>query len=335
MPSGTTGAATGLSTSFVVPGAVMRAISCQVTGPCMSVGAVGERGVAVSRHTPGVAWVRVALPKEVASLTGVACESVRCVGVGTSQVGSSPNEGVVISVTPGSERAHVAYLPQVTELEGVSCVAQACWAVGTRRPNMRSSPVGEVFVSGDLGATWKHQYRIPDSYLRAISCDGVARCTAVGGNASLTEARIAVSDAGGKSWRVRRSATVVPLTGVSCVSGAVCTAVGVTVAGSRLMAYLYRSSRGAQKWHSVYSRLSIYWQYNVSCASRMDCVATWTLIPTLRSQVISTSDAGRTWVVERLPADDLANDVACQGSSCLVAGSTRHAGDIWNPGLLT
>lgn len=81
------------------------------------------------------------------------------------------------------------------------------------------------------------------SYLLGLSCASVTSCTAVGFAGNGTSFRSFAEQWDGTSWSLQRTAnpagaTFASLTGVSCISGSACTAVGYssTLATSKTLA---------------------------------------------------------------------------------------------------
>lgn len=120
-------------------------------------------------------------------------------------------------------------------LSSVSCPATgACMAAGTFEP---STGVSKALAEQWNGTAWSVK-RPPDprnSYattLYGVSCTGAGACAAVGYYLSRTAgARTLAESWNGTAWSVQSSATppgaaTASLQGVSCVSGAGCTAAG-------------------------------------------------------------------------------------------------------------
>jgi len=215
-------------------------VSCATARACMAVGSyVNSSGarLALAESWNGTAWtVRpTAQPanSDGSELNGVSCTGAgSCTAVGDYHVVRSSDlelaevwNGTTWSVepTPGTNGTRI--------LNSVSCTAPAgCAAVGYRG----GGPLAETWN----GTTWTA--RTPpspknsaDVFLFGVSCVAASDCTAVG-EYSLTNTGFGATLAevwDGTAWHLQQTVgpsntEIVGLTGVSCMPGGACTAVG-------------------------------------------------------------------------------------------------------------
>jgi len=219
-------------------------VSCARSTSCMLVGAAGTvrrtpRGLVYTSHATAYRWNGTALRQlavpapahaRASELAGVSCPTVTtCMAVGnyTNAAGRS----LPYSALRTSGTWHVQAAPTVrgkvsTNFQAVSCpTAAGCVAVGDA-----DRPGFTAFAERYAGGRWTLQ-RIaaePLSAFFSVSCPAASHCVAAGehGARSLIEAW------NGIRWTVQAvPGTAAPLTTnallhVSCVTPAICTAVG-------------------------------------------------------------------------------------------------------------
>jgi hypothetical protein len=205
-------------------------VSCSSTRACIAVGSYsltssGEVQWPLAEHWDGNRWSHQLLPGPAGgafrsiSLRAVSCASnTACTAVGDGAFVERWDGGHwYLQHTPLAEGATLA---------AVSCASRrTCVAVGGRN--------GRAFVERWDGRRWSIQ-RFPagPSYLYGISCPSPSICFAVGGQASPAAL---VGRWDGRRWSIEQTPRSVStygsqetdvLSGVSCTSDTVCTAVG-------------------------------------------------------------------------------------------------------------
>jgi len=155
---------------------------------------------------------------------------------------------------------------------------------------------------------------------------GVTGCGGASGlsNAATTQPSVA-SHGSPVPAPVGWSSKVMParvrlLDGVSCATVSACVAVGAGAAGPAVVVGL-----GGSAWRtgSVRGEISLLLDfYSVSCPSTSRCIAASDGGPYL------TTDAGRTWVLAKLPADIARNEPALNAVSCASVSICVAVGDL-------
>ena len=219
-------------------------VSCPAAGTCAAVS--GYRNNTSSIVTLAEAWngtswsIQPTVNRAVADgeLSDVSCPSTTaCTAVGrlNKSVGQSTLaehwDGSTWVIQPTTNPAGA----EDSALEGVSCPSTTvCFAAG--RTSTGSYGSNRTLAERWSGGGWTYQYTpnpsgTQDAELRAVSCPFATRCTAVGtyadstGNKELT----LIEHWDGSSWSIQSSLNPSAesfLTGVSCPSSSVCTAVG-------------------------------------------------------------------------------------------------------------
>jgi hypothetical protein len=181
---------------------------------------------------------------------------------------------VLPSPSPGSTGA---------DLSGVSCVsAAACMAVGG---SGNSSDVTSTLAESWDGARWSvvpspNPVTGGDAF-RGVSCASKDACMAVGFSGSSNGVHTTLAESwNGRRWSVLPSPNPVTgnnfFNGVSCVSAAACTAIGVSGNSTGVTSTLIQSWDG-RRWSVVPSPNpgpGFTWLDGVSCAAADACNAT-------------------------------------------------------------
>jgi len=245
-----TGGANGFSTvAFRNPrGAtwsVLDDVSCASSSRCMLVGAAGTtrttaHGLLYLSHATAYRWTgalrQLAVPApahaRASELAGVSCPTATtCMAVGNYT--SAAGRDLPYSALWTSGIWHVRATPTIpgkadTVFQAVSCAAAAsCVAVGDA-----VSPGFTAFAERYASGRWTVQpiAAEPESAFFSVSCPAISRCVAAGEHG--TGPRSLIEAWNGTRWAVQPvPAIAAPLTAnallhVSCVTPAICTAVG-------------------------------------------------------------------------------------------------------------
>jgi hypothetical protein len=285
-------------------------------------------------------WQLVTTPAASASgarLQSVSCSSASaCMAVGfVTDPSGNPHalaeswNGLAWTIQPTPE------LPGIgSALEGVSCVAaNACIAVGFSQESSSNLTLAESWN----GTAWTvlatpNPSSLGNS-LGSVSCVSTTACVAVGGfeSSSAPTFSTLAESWDGHTWTLESpqnaAARVSDLSGVSCVSSPVCTAVGS--AGSQYGSSTLAELRVGPTWTTESSPSPAYSQLDgVACPTTTSCVAVGPdLIESWNNAMWSvqpTAVSGKFW------------GVSCSGtSSCTAVGSAFPAGDptlaeVWN-----
>jgi hypothetical protein len=270
--------------AWVTGGSDRRARRFLLAGSRLRAGAVLAGLVLLGASVPASAqtltWSVVPSPSLAGhynNLHGVSCASAAaCTAVGDSYTTSNGAYATLVeswngtswSVVPSPSRGSGGNF-----LDGVSCAsAAACTAVGYYG-------AGRTLVESWNGTSWSvvpsPNYGSGGNFLHGVSCVSAAACTAVGyyATSSGSTSRTLVESWNGTSWSVVPSPNPAghynDLYGVSCVSAAACTAVGLAD-----RAGLVESWNGTS-WSVVPSPDpgSVSSLYGVSCVSAAACIA--------------------------------------------------------------
>jgi len=224
------------------PGRPLHGVSCVSTVTCVAVGQdqrSGTKKTLVETLVSGLEWKIVTSPNPAGSepsLIDVSCtSSTSCMAVGQYQSGGSTltlaeqYNGTEWKIIPTPNMGGVA----LNTLSAISCTtSNACTAVG-RYGGFATKPLVERWN----GTSWTIQSTPvlgETSQLSGVSCTSSTACTAVGSYASLSQTPVAMTW-NGSTWTTQAVATpTLPansylkgsLSGVSCLSATVCTAVG-------------------------------------------------------------------------------------------------------------
>ncbi len=236
-------------------GSLLNGVSCVSRTACIAVGGSSGVGVSVAERWNGRRWSlqRIHLPGFNGSqLADVACTSVRaCIAVGSYTNDSDTSEAVAARWNGRSwsdQRVARRRAWSDNALGSVSCTsATRCVALGhfyiCRHYVCTSFPLVELWN----GVTWSIRRiakprRARSVGLNGVSCTTGGVCVAVGSYTNHAGRQTPLVERwSGAKWSVERSAepagsTGSVLTGVSCVAGTACTAVGgfVNAAGDHL-----------------------------------------------------------------------------------------------------
>ncbi len=227
-------------------GTSLFAVSCASATACTTTGFYDNKAgnaIALAERWDGARWRIESLPK-AAKLTwffGVSCPAVRdCTAVGYQDNGGATARP--LAETWNGTAWRVRRVPFAASAPGgafmsVSCTAPAaCTAVGTS-----FSEDGKPLAERWNGKSWRveatsappgFQASLSGVTFNAVSCDGSASCTAIGGYTPGAAVGFAEAWRGGR-WSLQ--ATAVPasttqdlLSGISCGSGR-CTEVGARI----------------------------------------------------------------------------------------------------------
>ncbi len=222
------------------------AVSCPGAKSCNAVGRTDSG--ALAEHWDGTTWTiqNVPLPSGAVNggLAAISCwDKHGCMAVGFVNNGTSL---VALVETFDGSAWNVAPAPSQGSLASVACTAaDACVAVGSQ-----GSSFERTFATRWNGTTWTTQ-TLPappdtntlESALNGVSCVGDLRCSAVGlyGQSPVNALgyRPWAIGLGASGWTHEPAPTPVntSLTGVSCVSHSLCTAVGLSSAGTVAMRF--------------------------------------------------------------------------------------------------
>lgn len=228
-------------------------------------------------------------------------------------------------------------------LNDVVCPTQLdCYAVGGSPEG--SSP-GSIIASTDGGETWQLQYTAPTTgseqiEFRAIACPTAAMCIAGGGTvtgAPFSASAVMTTDAGRHWSSVALPSQLGDLSGVGCVSSAVCVAVGA-VYTSPAGPSILRTIDGGMSWSVVAAPPGFAFVDTVSCLSGSSCIIGGQGPgASCCSQALSSTslDGGETWSV---PVASVAGpwlqDISCiDPQTCVGVGGTNGT-NTWGQGRL-
>jgi len=333
-------------------------VSCSSAEACMAVGSYDtslEEGTTrwpLTEQWNGKEWQIRSIQKPAgatsADLSGVSCSSSsECTAVGEYVAGEHPNtlaerwNGTKSEwspqTTPNPEGALKSYLTQV------SCTSSsACTAVGYYE---NSSYLFQAFAEAWNGKEWEVQTTpgptgAKRSTLEGVSCVSSTECIAVGYYTNSAGAEVTLAESlKGTEWKVQTppNPTGVEasyLTGVSCTSFSVCSAVGSDRNSSDVSLPLAErwqvGTKGEAEWIIQTTPTLPGDQYGlsgVSCASSTECIAVgdngserWNGVE-WSTELIATP--------EELPKDEYASltGISCLPSTACIAvgGHTGHS----------
>ena len=321
-------------------------VSCSSGTACTAAGSASNRAgtdLSLAEAGNGTTWAIQNTPiltgTKQSSLHGVSCTT----GAACTAVGSVEGDGAATLVerwdgTSWTIQTSPNPAGRLIVLEGVSCTtSSACTAVGyyTNSAGVRV-PLAEAWN----GSGWTIQ-STPDpsgaraSGLNAVSCTSSVACTAVGSYTDSTGSTVTLAERwNGSTWTIQSTpnATSAPetvLSGVSCVSGTACTAVGhFLIGGSRFTV--------AETWNGTSwtiqdtpnpSGANESYFYGVSCTSSTACIAVGYFIDTNSSSTVSLAERwnGSSWTIQAVPSPSGGTGpyfygVSCSSSSACAAG---------------
>jgi hypothetical protein len=281
----------------------LSAVSCVSPTRCTAVGGFSHPRVVrfvrtlIVRTTDGTTWTRVASPNPgewVNGLNGVSCSSgTVCMAVGIAfPIGDAPPPPLVLRTTDGTTWRHVA-APAVGVTgfgaSDVSCSTSTdCMLVGEAdgRPMALRRTSGNRWIRQDVPVP----VAVPgvDSRLLGVDCITPTVCTAVGTYSPVflkPSRTLVMRTTNGRHWAIVPSPNPGPsvtgsfLNDVSCVSAAVCTAVGEVrepFSGPNLAnrGFVLRTTDGTT-WTRAATPTTAgpVWLTSVSCTTPTDCTA--------------------------------------------------------------
>ena len=317
---------------------VLSAVSCVSPTACEAVGSYTVFGaqVTVAERWNGSSWSVQRTPSP-GSLSGVSCvSSTACTAVGTSGgralVLRWNGTSWVIQSTPTPSSGGVV------RLVGVSCPsATVCIAIGaivTGGGGGEGASIGGVpLVEQWNGAGWSilpTPGPLGFRGLSAVSCTSATACTAVGGEFVPEAGSFPLVERwNGASWSAGEAAVSggpygncsgcsganFSLNGVSCVSPALCAAVG-SANNTSLAERWDGASWTIQPTPGTFAGLK-----DVSCASSVICTATGS---DTNAPLVERWD-GTSWTIQPNPASSgILNGVSCAPSTgeCIAVGSS-------------
>ncbi len=312
--------------------------------------------------TAGAPWVDQPTPiprlVSVAVLSSVSCPSRRaCVAVGYAVNAAGAPEPLAERWNGARWAIEPVPAPSgVTSsfLFGVSCATpRTCTAVGSAtRPNSGAVVLAERLSRGrwsiERAPRPAHRARREVDYLAAVSCPRATSCTAVGfaGNAAGTAGRTLTERwTRAHGWAIApapapAAARVAFLSGVTCPSARLCTAVGgVTTragAAATLAERLTPAGWTPQRMPTPQAATEVQLT-GVACASPSSCTAAgWFEAGGFQVMLTERWDGAR-WVIgrTRYPAgarEVQLTDVACPSpSACTAVGSFTDTGGLNEP----
>jgi len=197
-----------------------------------------------------------------------------------------------------------------------------------------------VLMSSNAGRSWSTTPMAHTATdLSGIDCATPKDCVAVGGRNGATGVAFYSTD-GGRHWRSAKvTGALRVLNSVSCVSSTVCIAASSVRRGAGSHGVLARSTDGGAAWSPVLAPGATAVVLSVSCFSPAGCEAVGQSsaatnpLKASAAVALATSNAGRSWVAQALPADQWTlNSVSCaRGGACVAAG----VGSFYPPSLPT
>ena len=340
--------------------AAIHGIACASSTTCAAVGNITtqqgfQQGAALVTDDAGSSWAPASAGAAQSGFQGVNyfgadCAALNCVAVGT--VGYN-NNAIATSTNGGTSWTPLASVPQPSSVQNnlaaVSCATYAdCVAVGSDIGTTGAIGHFQILVSTSGGATWVPVKGLPqpsaDNLLTGVSCVGTD-CVAVGYDQSPSgqvNNAILVSSNSGQNWSLsanvpQPSGSSQWLSGVSCISGAQCVAVGYETnnAGYNLNQVLV-SNNGGQNWTlaSNVPQPGISTNgdtLNAVTCNAVECVAVgqytsaaW--VP--ENQILVSTNEGNTWTLEAAPnpggpfSSQQLTAVACASpTACMALGT--------------
>ena len=254
---------------------VLSGVSCTSSTACVAVGGSDKEGhgfggestsSALAEVWNGSSWSLQSVPSPTGAkgivLSGVSCaSSSACTAVGNYN-NSSGIQVTLAEVWNGSSWS-VQATPNPTGvtssvLSGVSCTSSsACTAVGNGYTGGFPSSTDSSLVEVWNGTSWSVQATpnptgVTSSVLSGVSCASPAACSAVGSYVNSLGSEVTLAEVwNGTSWSVQLTpnpseAKATALSGVSCTSAILCTAVGDY---SHVVAFVNTVSTLAKSYH--------------------------------------------------------------------------------------
>lgn len=330
-------------------------VTCLSASDCWSVGYELTTGVAwqnLIQHWNGTTWSIVSAPNTSASqhnvLSDVTCLSASdCWAVGHFATGFSANgylwqtliehwdgSAWTIVTTPNTSAS------QANVLSSVSCVSPTdCWAAG----KAFNGTVDQTLLLRWNGASWAivnspNTSPSASNALASVTCLSPAECWAVGSYTGTSAQQTLIAHWNGIGWNIIASpntgaALDNQLTGVTCVSGSECWAVGSSANGQVLQSLIARWNGAV--WSRVHSPNSSDARNNtltsVACPSASSCWAVGSFDSGLIAQTLvqqyTARPAQNLPPVARLAADSMAGHAPLTVTFDASASSDPNPGD--------
>ena len=245
--------------------------------------------------------------------------------------GSLDGEGAIWKTTDAGATWIAAGVPaSVGEVDGLACTtALRCEAVGYLVNSWTA-----VLSSSNGGRSWTST-PMPHTAtsLFGVDCPTVSDCVVVGGrNGAVGVAYASVT--GGRTWRASRVlGGMRALNDVSCSSALDCVAGSEVRHGATPHGTLARTTDGGATWEPVAAPGATSNLFSVDCWSRSWCEAVGQTTGSVNplnpngAAAIVSSNGGRTWTTQPLPADQWALfAVSCASSgACVAVGAGSFA----------
>jgi hypothetical protein len=349
VPSGSAGASPTWSvvsspSSSTTQENYLEGVACTSASSCTTVGYYNNGTVeqTLIEQWNGTAWTIVTSPDTSTSenneLYGVACTSASsCTAVGFYETGT--NDQTLIEQWNGITWT-IATSPNTStsennELRGVSCTsASACTAAG----EYNDGTVNQTLIEQWNGTTWSivtspDPNSSWDNDLEGISCTSATVCTAVGDYFTGSYEQTLIERWNGTTWSIASGADTSTtqsnyLSGVSCTSATVCTAVGDYYSGAYEQTLIEQWNGSA--W-SVVTSPNVTGSLNdflaaVSCTSSAFCTAVGNY-DTLPYQILIEQWNGSTWTIATATGG---TDSQFEGVSCTSATACAAAGNYFS-----
>jgi hypothetical protein len=279
-----------------------------------------------------------ALVARNSALVAVSCTSARA----CMAVGDDGKQGPLAELWNGRRWA-IQRTPNADHrgggLTGVSCgSARACIAVGTFDHPGRHGEIASAVVDRWSGNGWSSQTiqrpnGAADTSLSGVSCVSSTDCDAVGSVAFGRGCQVGQSRCtllalvehwNGSKWTVQRVPTLantrdVLLTGVSCVTGDVCTAVGnlTNFAGDQVFAERWNGVNGSVRLLAQPAGATSASGRSVSCSGPRGCTAVVTSFNIANHEAsLFERWTGDGWSLQRPARPSGAAGVGLAGVSC-------------------
>jgi hypothetical protein len=323
----------------VVPTAVGAAyghlddVACPTATVCFAVGGQDTKGVVgrMIERWSGTKWTVAVTPKPAgassSTFTAVQCVStVSCVAVGQYNTPGRTKTMIVRwdGHTWTMQPSPNAPVSPVSSFGGVYCTSStSCFATGVSYASTATSAAQSTLIEHWDGAAWTivpspNQPFANDSSLAGVSCVNATSCFAVGNYDTDTLTDTLVEHWDGATWTIMPSpnpsnARFSELTGVTCLGGGVCFAVGAAnlslverFDGTAWTIVADPNPKGA-------SAVSFT---DVSCVNRSWCIAVGDQLQTHVVQRVVEAWNGKHWAVVNVPVPKGTKHSDLSGVSC-------------------
>ena len=267
--------------------------------------------------TPGVDVPGSGGPNPFAGLFGITCTGINtCVAVGGfPPVGTDPP---IVTTTNGGNtwQLETSNAGVNNDLNGVTCVTSTCYAVGR---------AGAIVTSTDGGATWAAMTSNTTSELTGVSCQTATSCVATGQAGTIDVL------SGGTWTPTTAQADSNFLASVICLSGTRCVA-----AGKQGATLAFDPANVAATATLLAGGGTTQLMNSISCVSATSCVAAGNT-----GTILSTTNAGQTWLPQSSGTTVALAGVSCTALSCEAVGTvtagaavalgSTDGGSTWTP----